>query len=200
MLFEKEIIMPRFVENKNTRINQAIQFATIVHGSQVRKGNEHVPYIFHCIDTANEVIDYSGLPVHLIEIAAVTAILHDTVEDTAVTIECIQDQFGVDVMRGVEALSKNTALSNAEGNSKGKSLHENLERIKVRAIWVQTIKLADRISNLKTFPAMWSREKINAYLNESKIIADILGDSSEGLTARLLSRIVEIRKMLSLVP
>ena len=82
--------------------------------------------------------------------------------------------------------------------SKLEQLKENLARIKEAPRYVQCVKLADRCSNLKAFPAMWSREKIANYLDEAKLIADELGHASEGLHARLLHRIAEARMILSI--
>jgi len=189
-----------FRPNANALRNHALQFATIAHGNQVRKGNEHVPYIFHCVDVANEVIYYSGLPVPELEKASVIAILHDTVEDTAVTIEIIRQQFGDEVADGVAALSKNATIVEHNEHSKLQQLMENIKRIKASPRYVPVVKLGDRVSNLKIFPAMWGREKVRNYLNESAVIAQELGDASEGLHARLLSRIADARVMLSLLP
>lgn len=190
--------MPAFIPRANTLQNHALHFATIAHGNQVRKGNEHIPYIFHCVDVANEVIYYSGLPTAELEVASVIALLHDTVEDTAVTVAHVRDQFGDGIADGVAALSKNDEVPDGEGGSKHEQLVENLERIKASPLLVQAVKLADRVSNLKSFPAMWSREKVAHYLDESALIARELGSASEGLHARLVSRIADARIMLSL--
>jgi (p)ppGpp synthase/HD superfamily hydrolase len=190
--------MPAFAPTRNSVINHAIQFATMAHGNQVRKGNEHVPYILHPIDVANEVVYYSGLPVAELEAAAVIAILHDTVEDTAATESDIRQQFGDVYADGVMYMSKDESIQNTDEVSKRAQLEENLHRLKQAPRLVQCVKLADRTSNLKAFPAMWSREKITSYLDEAKLIADELGMASEGLHARLLSRIVAARMMLSI--
>jgi (p)ppGpp synthase/HD superfamily hydrolase len=190
--------MPAFIPHANVLQNHALQFATIAHGNQVRKGNEHIPYIFHCVDVANEVIYYSGLPTTELEVASVVALLHDTVEDTAVTVAHVRDQFGDVVADGVAALSKDDTMPDGSGGSKRTQLEENLIRIKAAPRFVQAVKLADRVSNLKSFPSMWDRGKVAHYLDESALIARELGSASEGLHARLLSRIADARVMLSL--
>ncbi len=184
--------------NQNARHNQALQFAIIAHANQVRKGNEHIPYVYHVIDVAEEVIYYSGLPIHELELAAVIAILHDTVEDTIVTVDDIRDNFGDEVAVGVAALSKNAAVEEASAVSKLEQLRESVMRVKASPRYVWVVKLADRVSNLKNFPAMWSREKIAHYLDEAAYIAAELGAASEGLHARLVHRIAEARRMLSI--
>ena len=103
-----------------------------------------------------------------------------------------------DVADGVAALSKDDSIKEANKLSKIEQLKENLSRIKAAPDYVACVKLADRCSNLKAFPAMWSREKIANYLDEAKLIADELGYASEGLHARLLHRIAEARMVLSI--
>lgn len=191
--------MATYRPNANTLRNQALMFATIAHGSQVRAGNDHIPYIFHPVDVANEVIYYSGLPLPELEIASVIALLHDTVEDTAVTIENIREQFGQRIADGVAALTKNASIVEISNLTKIRQLEENLIRLKQAPAHVQAVKLADRVSNLKAFPAMWAREKIRNYLDEAALIARELGGASDGLHARLVSRIADTRVMLSLV-
>lgn len=190
--------MPAFAPGRNDRINHAIQFASMAHGNQVRKGNGDIPYIFHPIDVANEVIYYSGLPAKEIERASIVAILHDVVEDTHVSENDVRAQFGEEISRGVAALSKNESIEEIDKLSKLEQLKESIVRIKAASRYVACVKLADRVSNLKAFPAMWSRQKIANYLDESKLIADELGYASEGLHARLLHRIAEARRVLSI--
>ncbi len=188
--------MSIFRVNQNAVQNQAMQFAIMAHANQVRKGNEHIPYVFHVIDVAEEVIYYSDLPVAQLETAAVVALLHDTVEDTIVTIADIENNFGKEVAQGVAALSKDASIVEASEISKLQQLQESIKRIKAAPRYVWAVKMADRVSNLKNFPAMWSREKIEQYLDESVLIARELSEASEGLHARLLMRIAEARRML----
>ena len=182
----------------NVEINKAIIFATNAHGNQVRKGTPNPPHVFHSFDVARKIAYHSGLPDDEMHKAIVLAILHDTVEDTDVTHQEIYTTFGEEMRNAVRALSKDEALSRAEGIVKEVSLRENLQRIRREPQWVQAVKLADRISNLKVFPAFWSREKITQYLKESKMIADTLHDVSEGLRARLLGRIQRARIILAI--
>lgn len=190
--------MTEFRPHTNALRNQALQFAVMAHGSQVRKGNEHIPYVFHCVDVANEVIYYSGLSVPELEVASAIALLHDTIEDTIVTYDDLVHQFGVEIADGVAALSKDSSIL-TEGNSKQAELEECLIRLKAAPQYVQAVKLADRVSNLKSFPAMWSRDKVGHYLNEALLIARELGASSEGLHARLLSRVAQAKIVLSIM-
>ncbi len=189
--------MATYRPNQNARHNQALQFAIVAHANQVRKGNEHIPYVYHVIDVAEEVIYYSGLPLQELELASVIALLHDTVEDTIVTVDDIRHNFGEEVAAAVDGLSKDSTIKEMVEHSKLEQLRESIARIKALPRYVWVVKLADRVSNLKNFPAMWSREKIANYLDEAAYIAAELGVASEGLHARLLHRIAEARRMLS---
>jgi (p)ppGpp synthase/HD superfamily hydrolase len=184
--------MAQYIPGQNNRINHAIQFATMAHGNQVRKGNEFVPYIFHPIDVANEIIYHSGLPRDQMEQAIVDAILHDVIEDTAATYEDLLHQFGQVTADDVQATSKNTNLPKEE------RFEDMLQRAQAAGIRVQCVKLADRLSNLKVFPDFWDRDKIGQYLEEAVIIAETLGGSSVDLKAKLLTQVADMRKILSL--
>ncbi|MCA9354881.1 MAG: bifunctional (p)ppGpp synthetase/guanosine-3',5'-bis(diphosphate) 3'-pyrophosphohydrolase [Candidatus Kaiserbacteria bacterium] len=184
--------MALYIPNQNNRINHAIQFATIAHGNQVRKGNEFVPYIFHPIDVANEIAFHSGLTGSEMDQALVDAILHDVIEDTAVTYENVRDQFGQITADDVQVTSKNSRLQ------KGEQFVDMLQRAKAAPARVQCVKLADRLSNLKTFPSFWDRDKIAQYLDEAVVIAETLGGASVELKAKLLTQVADMRKVLSL--
>ncbi len=187
------------IQRRNQLVNAALVLAVEAHGDQVRKGNGNIPYVFHPIDVANEVILYSGLVGRELELASIIAILHDTVEDTDVTIAEIRERFGAEVACGVAFLTKDERVKKMGGDTKAVLL-ENLERLKSAPSYVQVVKLADRLANLKVFPAFWSREKVASYLDESVLIARELGIASEGLQARLLSNVHSCRVSLSIIP
>lgn len=190
--------MAEYVTHPNMSINQAIIFATSYHGNQVRKGTQNLPYIFHPIDVAQEIIMYAGLSTEDTLKATIAAILHDTLEDTDATLDNIEKIFGTEMSLAIAALSKDEGLSDSEKVSKEESLRENLIRIKEAPKWVWCVKLADRKSNLKVFPKFWSREKIGSYLHEAKIISDELGAASLGLNAKLLGAILDNQTKLAI--
>jgi (p)ppGpp synthase/HD superfamily hydrolase len=184
--------MTKHIIGRNQLINRAITYATSAHADQVRKGNELIPYIFHPIDVANEIIYYSGLSEGEIQLASVAAILHDVVEDTAVSAVEIEAEFGEKIARAVAFLTKDDRVVQAE------QLGESLDRLVKAPDYVQCVKLADRVSNLKAFPAMWDKKRIGKYLDDSALIASKLGTASETLNARLLMRVAQNRMKLSL--
>ena len=82
-------------------LNKAIVYAVKAHNGQVRKGTQ-VPYILHPLEAASIV---GTLTTDEKVIAA--AVLHDVVEDTAATTECIQEAFGERIAALVAAESEN---------------------------------------------------------------------------------------------
>lgn len=88
------------------------------------------------------------------ENALIVALLHDTIEDTAVTYEEITEAFGEEIAKGVVALTKNTTLGD-----KSAQMEDSLQRIHAQPHWVWCVKLADRITNLTGVPSHWSVTK-----------------------------------------
>ena len=78
----------------------AIEFAAHAHAGQYRKGSP-VPYIVHPINVVRIVLNCGCS-----ETVAVAAVLHDTVEDTAVTLDQIRDRFGCPVAALVEGMTE----------------------------------------------------------------------------------------------
>ena len=95
-------------------LNKAIVYAVKVHNGQVRKGTQ-VPYILHPLEAASIV----GTLTTDKEVIA-TAVLHDVVEDTAATTECIQEAFG-------ERIAALVALQKAKTNEKISACRIDLE-------------------------------------------------------------------------
>jgi (p)ppGpp synthase/HD superfamily hydrolase len=119
------------------------------------------------------------------DLAMQCALLHDTLEDTGVRYEQLQQEFGLGVAEGVRALTLNKRLP------KPAQMPECLERIRAqrREIWM--VKLADRITNLQPPPPHWSRQRIWDYHRESQGILETLGSSSAFLAQRLRDKIAE---------
>lgn len=113
---------------------KAMTFAREAHARQRRKftGN---PYTDHLAEVAGIVVTVDARD-HVIA----TAWLHDVVEDTPVTCSTIGEIFGSDVYLGVKCLT----------NPPGKTLQETLDRLHNAPDWVQSIKVADIISNMSS--------------------------------------------------
>ncbi len=81
------------------RFVDALEFARAAHGDQVRKGTR-IPYLSHLLGVASLVLDAGG-----VEDLAIAGLLHDTVEDTNITVEDVAEAFGERVAAIVAACS-----------------------------------------------------------------------------------------------
>tara|TARA_A100001035_G_scaffold263741_1_gene244499 strand:+ start:661 stop:1161 length:501 start_codon:yes stop_codon:yes gene_type:complete len=153
-----------------TKLDKAIKFATKAHGKQKRKYTGE-PYITHPI----AVMEIVRTVPHTEEML-VAAVLHDTVEDTPVTLADIKAEFGTKVMKLVEGL---TDVSKPEdGNRKTRKAMDRAHTAKQSAE-VQTIKLADLIHNTESI-GRFDPKFYKVYREEKIRILDILklGDRS----------------------
>ncbi len=133
-------------------INRAYTFSMEAHGSQKRASGD--PYFSHPVEVAYKLTDYK-----LDATSIVTALLHDTVEDTDVTLEDIEKQFGVEIRTLVDGVTK---LSRLEGKSENLKQAENFRKLLIAMsedIRVLLVKLADRLHNMETLKHIKSPEK-----------------------------------------
>lgn len=165
------------------RYVDAMRFAATAHTAQTVPGSD-LPYLVHVVAVTAEVI--AVLPSHPeldADLAVTCALLHDTVEDTSVTLDEIAARYGAAVAAGVAALTKNAQLP-----TKPEQMADSLRRIKDQPREIAIVKLADRITNMSSPPAGWSQDKRAAYRVEAGLIADTLGYASAVLGARLRTR------------
>lgn len=133
-------------------LNRAYVYTVQKHGSQKRASGD--PYFSHPIEVAGLMTDLQ-LDVQTI----ITALLHDTVEDTLVTIEDIEEHFGPDVARLVDGVTK---LSKIEAMPENERAAENLRKFLLAMsedIRVLLVKLADRLHNMRTLHFIKLEEK-----------------------------------------
>lgn len=143
----------RFSQAENATITRALEFAVQAHGDQKRMTGE--PYAIHPIAVAQIVAQW-GLDSE----AIAAALLHDVVEDTAVTIDELKAEFGEKVAELVEGLTK-LKLS-ASPRPAADSLRTDLNNENLRKLLLATtkdfrvilIKLADRLHNMRTLGAL----------------------------------------------
>lgn len=140
------------------RILAAAHFAAERHATQKRKGDAAEPYVNHLIEVAELAASSSDV---LDPDLVMAAFLHDTVEDVGVTPEEIEEKFGADVAGLVLELTDDKSLP----KQVRKALQvQNAPKKSPRA---QTLKLADKISNLRAIlsspPRDWSTERKREY-------------------------------------
>jgi GTP diphosphokinase / guanosine-3',5'-bis(diphosphate) 3'-diphosphatase len=128
-------------------LEEAYRAAEEAHEGQVRKSGE--PFIEHPLAVAEILAD-----LRLDTTTLTAALLHDTVEDTEVTLGRIQQAFGEDVARIVDGLTK---LDRLEFRTRELAQAENVRKMIVAMagdIRVLLIKLADRLHNMRTVEAL----------------------------------------------
>lgn len=144
-----------------------------------------VPYLTHLgavfIEAQEALLYEPGLDR---ELTLCCAILHDSLEDTALRAVDLEDYFGSAVCAGVTALTKDESLA-----TKREQMADSLDRILAQPEEVAVVKLCDRICNLVPPPAAWSQEKIAAYRAEAQLILDRLGGACPYLAGRLALKI-----------
>jgi GTP diphosphokinase / guanosine-3',5'-bis(diphosphate) 3'-diphosphatase len=138
---------------------KAIRFATQAHGSQMRKF-QNVPYITHPTAVAKLVELYGGSTLE-----RVVALLHDTVEDTDVTIEQIVDEFGRKVSELVLELTIDKSDPLYEGDA-GKLQYLKLKMVDMSepALF---IKLTDRLDNVSDLKMVTNTKFLSKYVKET---------------------------------
>lgn len=133
-------------DNDEEILLRAYDLAYDAHKLQRRKSGE--PYISHPIEVARICLEEIGLG----PTAVTSALLHDVVEDTPVTIEEIEAQFGEKICRIVDGLTKLDGLYNVESPQA-----ENFKKVISSLVYdvrVVLIKMADRLHNLRTIGSM----------------------------------------------
>ena len=133
-------------------LNRAYVFAMKMHGSQLRASGD--PYFSHPIEVAGILTRFK-----LDTASIITALLHDTIEDTAATREQIEKLFGPEVAHMVDGVTK---LSRLELQSDQTKQAENFRKLVLAMsedIRVLLVKLADRLHNMRTLHYIRSPEK-----------------------------------------
>ena len=133
-------------------LNRAYVYTVQKHGTQKRASGD--PYFSHPVEVAGLMTELK-----LDQETIVTALLHDTVEDTLATIEDIDKLFGPEVARLVDGVTK---LSKIEAMSENERAAENLRKFFLAMsedIRVLLVKLADRLHNMRTLHFIKSEDK-----------------------------------------
>lgn len=132
-------------------LRNAFEMAAEAHKTMRRKSGE--PYILHPLAVAKICVEEIGLGVR----STICALLHDTVEDTDVTLEDIKREFGEEIAKIVDGLTKISTVMDANTSQQA----ENFKKILLTLTddpRVILIKLADRLHNMRTMDSM-KREK-----------------------------------------
>ena len=189
-------ILPDYYSSADREmIQRAYQVAEKVHAPQKRASGE--PYINHCLAVASLLADFSMPP----DVVA-AGLLHDTVEDTGLSLEAIRQDFGESVASLVQGVTKLTQLprvsrgEHSEEADEDERTQENEAEVRDRKrelsietlrktflamdsdVRVVLIKLADRLHNMRTlssFPETKRRRIAQETLDIFAPLANRLG-------------------------
>jgi GTP diphosphokinase / guanosine-3',5'-bis(diphosphate) 3'-diphosphatase len=152
-----EQVSRTFPHYDSSILRRAYDVAAEAHKHQKRKTGE--PYVTHCLATAAILADLRMDPP-----VVVAGLLHDTVEDTDLTLDDIRRAFGDEVTKlvdGVTKLSKIADVTGHRGRDLGNDEAESLRKMFLAMgedVRIVLIKLADRLHNMRTLHGL-AREK-----------------------------------------
>ena len=133
-------------------VEGAIEYAKKMHEGQMRSSGE--PYYTHPVEVAGILADMK-----MDMGSIVTAILHDTLEDTDATIEELENKFGKEVAELVDGVSKLTRIESKTIEGKQAENFRKLLLAMSEDIRVLLVKLADRLHNMRTIDGIKKPEK-----------------------------------------
>lgn len=161
--------------DENTRILvKSFNFAAVKHKDQRRKDKDQTPYINHPIGVAHIISEEAQITDTNILISAV---LHDTVEDTDTSFEELEFEFGSQIKEIVYQCSDDKTLSKEQRKQK------QIEKAGSCCYEAKVVKLADKLYNLRDLerqlPVGWSEERRQVYFEWSwKVVKNIRGTCS----------------------
>lgn len=149
----KELTDPYMNDEERDMVGRAYQFAKKWHDGQKRKSGE--PFIVHPVEVA---IILASLRMDAETICA--ALLHDTVEDTDVTLADVSEEFSPNVAQLVDGVTKITRISVESLTDEQAETIRKMFVAMSKDIRVIVIKLADRLHNMRTLSALREDRRI----------------------------------------
>jgi GTP pyrophosphokinase len=149
-------------------LNRAYVYGAKAHATQTRASGE--PYFGHPLEVAGILTE-----LRLDDASIVTALLHDTIEDTTATREEIARLFGEEIASLVDGVTKLTRL---ELGSKEAAQAENFRKLLVamsKDVRVLLVKLADRLHNMRTLEALRPDKRQRIARETMEIYAPLAG-------------------------
>ncbi|MCF8339552.1 MAG: RelA/SpoT family protein [Chitinophagaceae bacterium] len=148
-----KVLKPRLKHGDKELTRRAFEMAVDAHKTMRRKSGE--PYILHPIAVSRICVEEIGLGVR----STICALLHDTVEDTDITLEDIEKEFGSEIAKIIDGLTKIANVADANTSVQA----DNFKKILLTLTddpRVILIKLADRLHNMRTLDSMRQEKQI----------------------------------------
>src|SRR3954453_3681868 len=140
-------LRPKLKRSDKELVRAAFEMAADAHKTMRRKSGE--PYILHPLAVARICVEEIGLGVR----STICSLLHDTVEDTDISLDDVQREFGGEISKIVDGLTKISNVIDVNASQQA----ENFRKILLTLTddpRVILIKLADRLHNMRTLDSM----------------------------------------------
>lgn len=160
------ILKEKSKEDKK-RIREAFELSLEAHKNVRRKSGE--PYILHPLAVAQICAEEIGLGTT----SVICALLHDTVEDTDITLEDVKLKFGDKVSRIIDGLTKISGVFDQQDKS---MQAENFKKMLLTLsddVRVILIKLADRLHNMRTLDSMSAKSQLKVASETAYVYAPL---------------------------
>ncbi|MFI5300161.1 MAG: RelA/SpoT family protein, partial [Polyangiales bacterium] len=131
----------------------AYRFSERAHAGQTRRNGD--PFVTHCVEVAKILAD-----LQLDSVTVASALIHDVVEDTAVTVEDVEREFGREIAQIVDGLTKIGHLPLTSTQERQVENYRKLLLSIAKDARVILIKLADRLHNMRTLEFMPEEKRL----------------------------------------
>jgi GTP pyrophosphokinase/guanosine-3',5'-bis(diphosphate) 3'-pyrophosphohydrolase len=161
------------VRNYNPKTNadlirEAYAYGSEMHEGQFRHSGE--PYFSHPVAVAAILTEQA-----LDDATIITALLHDTIEDTKSTYSEVERKFGTDVAELVDGVTKLTNLQLSSSETKQAENFRKLFMAMSKDLRVILVKLADRLHNMRTIKSMRPEKQLQKARETMDIFAPLAG-------------------------
>ncbi|SLN58681.1 GTP pyrophosphokinase rsh [Roseovarius litorisediminis] len=163
-----ELIRPYNPKTDETLIRAAYDYGCAMHEGQFRHSGE--PYFSHPVAVAAILTEQ-----RLDDATIITALLHDTIEDTRASYQTVSEKFGTEVADLVDGVTK---LTNLQLSSTETQQAENFRKLFMamsKDMRVILVKLADRLHNMRTIKAMRPEKQVKKARETMDIFAPLAG-------------------------
>jgi guanosine-3',5'-bis(diphosphate) 3'-pyrophosphohydrolase len=145
---------------------RAYRFSEKAHSGQTRRSGE--PYVSHCVEVAKILAE-----LQLDTVTVASGLIHDVVEDTSITVEDVEREFGSEVAAIVDGLTKIASLPFGTSQERQVENYRKLLLSIAKDARVILIKLADRLHNMRTLEHLAPEKRTRIALETRDLYAPL---------------------------